>query len=58
MIEGKEWSLLINFQCFLQAGDNFCSLEYKNEDLSDLVINLDRYKILTAGRKGEAALCQ
>ncbi|KKA30757.1 hypothetical protein TD95_002600 [Thielaviopsis punctulata] len=38
-------------QCFLQAGDDFCKLEYKNDDLSDLVIKLDRSKILTAGRE-------
>ncbi|KEZ44492.1 Dipeptidyl-peptidase III [Scedosporium apiospermum] len=37
-------------QCFLQAGDDFCKLEYKNDDLSDLTIKLDRSKILTAGR--------
>jgi hypothetical protein len=39
-------------QCFLEAGDGFCKLEYKNDDLSDLVISLDRSKILTAGRNG------
>ncbi|KAF9879992.1 dipeptidyl peptidase [Colletotrichum karsti] len=38
-------------QCFLQAGDDFCKLEYKNEDLSDLEIKLDRSKILTTGRE-------
>ncbi|CCF32300.1 peptidase family M49 [Colletotrichum higginsianum] len=37
-------------QCFLQAGDDFCKLEYKNDDLSDLEIKLDRSKILTTGR--------
>lgn len=35
---------------FLDAGDSFCKLEYKNEDLSDLTIHLDRNKILTHGR--------
>jgi dipeptidyl-peptidase-3 len=40
-------------KCFLEADDDFCKLEYNNEDLSDLTINLDRSKILTAGRKGE-----
>jgi len=39
-------------QCFLQAGDDFCVLDYKNDDLSDLQIKLDRSKILTTGRKG------
>ncbi|RYP74567.1 hypothetical protein DL771_002833 [Monosporascus sp. 5C6A] len=39
-------------QCFLQAGDDFCKLQYSSEDdLSDLMINLDRSKILTTGRK-------
>ncbi|KAK5655003.1 hypothetical protein OQA88_6762 [Cercophora sp. LCS_1] len=36
---------------FLEAEDDFCKLEYKNEDLSDLTIRLDRSKILTSGRK-------
>lgn len=40
-------------QSFLEAGDDFCKLEYKKEDLSDLEIRLDRSKILTSGRKGE-----
>lgn len=39
-------------QSFLEAEDDFCKLEYKNEDLSDLTIRLDRSKILTSGRKG------
>jgi dipeptidyl-peptidase-3 len=39
-------------QAFLEAEDDFCKLEYKNEDLSDLTIRLDRSKILTSGRKG------
>ncbi|ERT02874.1 dipeptidyl-peptidase III [Sporothrix schenckii 1099-18] len=38
-------------RCFLEAGDDFCKLEYKNDDLSDLTIKLDRSKILTTGRK-------
>jgi hypothetical protein len=42
-------------QAFLEAGDDFCKLEYKNDDLSDLTIRLDRSKILTSGRKGELA---
>lgn len=45
-------------KCFLEADDGFCKLDYKNEDLSDLTIKLDRSKILTAGRKGESQLCQ
>ncbi|KAI1382241.1 peptidase family M49 [Hypoxylon crocopeplum] len=39
------------FQSFLEAGDDFCKLEYQGDDLSGLQINLDRSKILTAGRK-------
>jgi dipeptidyl-peptidase-3 len=38
-------------QCFLQAGDDFCKLEYSSDDLADLKIKLDRSKILTTGRK-------
>ncbi|KAI1007998.1 putative dipeptidyl peptidase 3 [Podosphaera aphanis] len=38
-------------KCFLDAPDNFCKLVYKNSDLSDLVISLDRSKITTVGRK-------
>ncbi|KAK3934786.1 dipeptidyl peptidase [Diplogelasinospora grovesii] len=38
-------------KAFLEAEDGFCKLEYKNEDLSDLTIELDRSKILTSGRK-------
>lgn len=40
-------------KCFLEAGDDFCKLDYKEDDLSDLTIKLDRSKILTAGRKGK-----
>lgn len=38
-------------RCFLDAGEDFCKLDYKKEDLSDLVIKLDRSKITTVGRK-------
>ncbi|CAL3963864.1 unnamed protein product [Diplocarpon coronariae] len=38
-------------KCFLGAPDEFCKLDYKNEDLSDLTIKLDRSKITTVGRK-------
>ena len=38
-------------KCFLEAPDDFCKLDYKNEDLSDLTIKLDRSKITTVGRK-------
>ncbi|KAH8197868.1 hypothetical protein TruAng_007967 [Truncatella angustata] len=38
-------------QCFLQAGDDFCKLEYAGDDVNGLTINLDRSKILTTGRK-------
>ena len=45
-------------QCFLQAEDDFCKLDYKNDDLSDLTIKLDRSKILTAGRKAVGTYLQ
>lgn len=42
-------------KCFLEAGDNFCTLEEVKDPASgavtDLVIRLDREKILTTGRK-------
>ncbi|KAI0508389.1 peptidase family M49 [Xylaria bambusicola] len=38
-------------QCFLQAGDDFCKLEYQGDSLKDAVIKLDRSKITTVGRK-------
>ncbi|POS84255.1 putative dipeptidyl peptidase 3, partial [Erysiphe pulchra] len=38
-------------KCFLDAPNEFCKLEYKNEDLSDLTVRIDRSKILTVGRK-------
>ncbi|KAI0383834.1 putative dipeptidylpeptidase III [Hypomontagnella monticulosa] len=38
-------------KCFLEAGDDFCKLDYNGDDLSNLTIKLDRSKILTAGRK-------
>lgn len=41
-------------KCFLNAGGDFCKLEYKEPDLSDLKIKLDRSKILTLGRQGES----
>ncbi|KAH6636664.1 peptidase family M49-domain-containing protein [Chaetomium tenue] len=43
---------------FLEAGDDFCQLVYKNDDLSDLTIKLDRSKILTSGRKAVADFLQ
>ncbi|PMD48553.1 putative dipeptidyl peptidase 3 [Hyaloscypha variabilis F] len=45
-------------KCFLDAPDNFCKLDYKNEDLSDLTIKLDRSKITTVGRKAVEAYLQ
>jgi dipeptidyl-peptidase-3 len=39
-------------KCFLEAGNDFCKLDYAQDDLSDLTISLDRSKILTTGRKG------
>ncbi len=38
-------------KCFLSAGQDFCKLDYKSDDLSDLTIRLDRNKITTVGRK-------
>jgi dipeptidyl-peptidase-3 len=38
-------------KCFLEAGDDFCKLDYKEADMSDMTIKLDRSKILTAGRE-------
>jgi dipeptidyl-peptidase-3 len=38
-------------KCFLEAGDDFCKLDYKESDLSDLTIKLDRSKIMTSGRE-------
>lgn len=35
---------------FLNAGVEFCELEYKEDDLSDLTIRLERSKILELGR--------
>jgi dipeptidyl-peptidase-3 len=52
-VRANEKRLANNGQSFLETGDDFCKLEYKNEDLSDLQIRLDRSKILTSGRKGE-----
>lgn len=45
-------------KCFLESPEKFCELSYKNEDLSDLAISLDRSKILTAGRKAVEAYLQ
>ncbi|UKZ53764.1 hypothetical protein TrVGV298_007563 [Trichoderma virens] len=43
---------------FLEAGDDFCKLDYTKDDLSDLTIKLDRSKILTAGRTAVANYLQ
>lgn len=45
-------------KCFLDAPDNFCKLDYKNDDLSDLTIKLDRSKITTVGRKAVESYLQ
>jgi len=45
-------------KCFLDAPDDFCKLDYKNEDLSDLTIKLDRSKITTVGRKAVESYLQ
>ncbi|TQS36493.1 hypothetical protein Golomagni_03056 [Golovinomyces magnicellulatus] len=55
--ESKKWGQAHSqarfsiLKCFLNAPDNFCKLNYRNEDLSDLTISLDRSKIITVGRK-------
>lgn len=41
---------------FLQAGEDFCKLDYTQDDLSDLTVKLDRNLILTKGRKGKHSL--
>ncbi|VVT46966.1 uncharacterized protein SAPINGB_P001476 [Magnusiomyces paraingens] len=38
-------------KCFLNAGEDFVKLETSKEDYSDLVISLDRSKILSVGKK-------
>jgi len=45
-------------RCFLDAGEGFCELSYKNDNLSDLVIKIDRTKITTVGRKAVEAYLQ
>ncbi|KAH7163220.1 peptidase family M49-domain-containing protein [Dactylonectria estremocensis] len=45
-------------KCFLEAEEDFCKLDYKESDLSDLTIKLDRSKILTAGRDAVAKYLQ
>ncbi|KAG4435746.1 hypothetical protein IFR05_008760 [Cadophora sp. M221] len=45
-------------KCFLDAPEDFCKLDYKNEDLSDLTIKLDRSKITTVGRKAVESYLQ
>ncbi|QDS74412.1 hypothetical protein FKW77_005831 [Venturia effusa] len=35
---------------FLEAGPEFCALDYTKDDLSDLTIKLDRNKIISIGR--------
>lgn len=37
-------------QSFLSAGSEFCKLEHRKDDLSDLKIHLDRTKIQSHGR--------
>ncbi|KAH6678333.1 putative dipeptidyl peptidase 3 [Halenospora varia] len=45
-------------KCFLESPEEFCKLDYKNDDLSDLTIKLDRSKITTAGRKAVESYLQ
>lgn len=42
-------------KCFLEAGSDFCKLNYTKDDLSDLTVSVDRSKILTVGRKAVEA---
>ena len=37
-------------QTFLGAGDDFTKLEYTKDDLSDLNVRVDKFKILSHGR--------
>lgn len=45
-------------QVFLEAGPEFCELSYTKDDLSDIVIKLDRTKIESHGRKAINAFLQ
>lgn len=45
-------------RCFLDAGDDFCKLNYTKDDMSDLTLSLDRSKITTVGRKAVEAYLQ
>jgi dipeptidyl-peptidase-3 len=45
-------------QVFLSAGEEFCKLEHTKDDLSDLVIRLDRTKIESHGRPAINAFLQ
>ena len=62
--ESKKWGQ-IHMQArysilktFIDAGDSFCRLDHKNDDLSDLTIHLDRNKILSHGRPAVEAYLQ
>ncbi|KAK4694592.1 dipeptidyl-peptidase III, partial [Lecanoromycetidae sp. Uapishka_2] len=43
---------------FIEAGEDFCVLDYTKDDLSDLTIKLDRKKILTVGRPAVESVLQ
>lgn len=43
---------------FIEAGNDFCVLDYTKDDLSDLTIKLDRSKILTVGRPAVESVLQ
>jgi len=45
-------------KCFLEAGEGFCALQHAEADLSDLVVRVDRGKILTVGRRAVEAYLQ
>lgn len=45
-------------QTFLRAGKEFCWLDYKEDDLSDLTVRINRAQITTMGRKAVEAYLQ
>lgn len=63
-VKGRKWGQAHSqarfsiLKCFLDAPDEFCKLEYKNDDLSDLTIKIDRSKITTVGRKAVESYLQ
>lgn len=41
------------FKAFIDAGDDFCKLVANEDDMSDMMIHMDRSKVLTTGAKGK-----